>query len=145
MTHNLHSTRAVATIAAIALAAFVAGCGDDESSTSAAEPTSTSEAAAPASGAGEAVQISETDFQLDPADVSVKPGSVTFEVSNDGDTTHSLEVEGPAEEQQLSSELAPGDTGELTVDLSEPGTYEMYCPVDGHKDMGMTGEITVEG
>ena len=25
----------------------------------------------------------------------------------------------------------------------EDGTYEIYCPVDGHKDMGMVGTLTV--
>jgi uncharacterized cupredoxin-like copper-binding protein len=30
----------------------------------------------------------------------------------------------------------------VTVDL-KPGTYEFYCPVDGHKAGGMKGELTV--
>jgi uncharacterized cupredoxin-like copper-binding protein len=30
------------------------------------------------------------------------------------------------------------------VDLNEPGTYEMYCPVSNHREMGMEGEITVK-
>jgi uncharacterized cupredoxin-like copper-binding protein len=65
-------------------------------------------------------------------------------VTNDGQVTHNLEVEGPNGEQELPSDLAPGDSGTLTVDLSKPGTYEFYCPVDNHKQMGMEGEITVE-
>jgi len=145
--HHWQGSRPLALIAALAVIAFiVVGCGDsaDESTSPSEATTSSGDAAAPAGG-GETVRVSETDFKLTPADVSVKPGTITFEVSNDGETTHSLEIEGPGEEQELSSELQPGDSGEVSVDLSEPGTYEMYCPVDGHKDMGMTGEITVEG
>jgi uncharacterized cupredoxin-like copper-binding protein len=64
-------------------------------------------------------------------------------LKNDGQTTHSIEVEGPNGEAELEQDLAPGESGELKVDLSEPGTYEFYCPVDDHKGLGMEGEVTV--
>ena len=64
-------------------------------------------------------------------------------VTNDGQTTHALEVEGPGEEVETDA-LAPGESADLTVDLTQPGTYEMYCPIDGHRDQGMEGEITVQ-
>lgn len=126
---------------------LAAGCGssDDSTASTTAESTTSSAAAPPGGGSSETVKISETEFELTPADVTVKAGTVTFDVANDGSTVHSLEVEGPSGEQEIEGDLEPGASGELTVDLSEPGTYEMYCPVDGHKDMGMTGEITVEG
>lgn len=28
--------------------------------------------------------------------------------------------------------------------FSKTGTYEFYCPVDGHRDQGMEGALTVE-
>jgi hypothetical protein len=31
------------------------------------------------------------------------------------------------------------------VTLPKNGTYEMYCPVDGHKALGMKGKLTVGG
>jgi len=31
------------------------------------------------------------------------------------------------------------------VTLPKAGTYEIYCPVDGHKGLGMKGTITVGG
>ena len=69
---------------------------------------------------------------------------MTFNVSNDGQTVHSLEVEGPNGDQELQSELSPGQKGILSVDLSKPGKYEFYCPVGNHKQLGMKGEITVQ-
>jgi uncharacterized cupredoxin-like copper-binding protein len=40
--------------------------------------------------------------------------------------------------------LNPGQSGVLTVTFEKPGTYEMYCPVDGHEQMGMKGEVVVK-
>lgn len=126
--------------AAIALAALaIAGCGGDDNETSPAG------GAASTGAGGQTVNVSETDFKLDPADPTVKAGTVSFEVANNGQVTHNLEVEGPNGEEELPSDLAPGDSGTLTVDLTKPGTYEFYCPIDNHKQMGMEGEITVTG
>jgi uncharacterized cupredoxin-like copper-binding protein len=139
-------TRRFATVLVIG-AAFVVpitGCGgdDDDNGEEAGEVATEATASEPAGG-GQTVNMSLADFRLDPAAPTVNAGTVTFKVINDGQTTHALEVEGPGEEAE-TEELAPGDSAELTVDLGEPGTYEMYCPVDGHKDQGMEGEITVQ-
>jgi uncharacterized cupredoxin-like copper-binding protein len=88
--------------------------------------------------------VSETEYKLNPSDPAVKAGQVTFNVTNDGQVVHNLEVEGPNGEQELGSDLSPGQSGTLSVDLSKPGKYEFYCPVDNHKQMGMEGEITVK-
>jgi uncharacterized cupredoxin-like copper-binding protein len=121
----------------------VAACGgdDDEDTAATTAPTGT----AAGGGGEETVKISETDFKLDPEDPTVKPGEVTFDVTNDGDTLHNLEVEGPSGEAELAEDLQPGDSGEFSVNLSEPGTYKMYCPVANHEDLGMVGEVTVKG
>ena len=76
--------------------------------------------------------------------LNTEPGSYTFHVVNDGSVVHALEVEGPLGEVE-TADLAPGESADLDVDLSEPGDYEMYCPVDGHKDEGMEGTISVGG
>jgi uncharacterized cupredoxin-like copper-binding protein len=132
-------------IALVAIASLLlAACGDDDDEDNGEETAASTPAATTGGGAGGKVDISETDFKLNPSDPTVGAGQVTFNVSNDGQTTHSLEVEGPNGEQELEPELEPGQSGTMTVDLSTPGTYEMYCPVDGHKEMGMEGEITVK-
>ena len=43
-----------------------------------------------------------------PDDPAVKPGEVTFDVTNDGETVHNLEVEGPGEEAELPKESVYG-------------------------------------
>jgi plastocyanin len=143
----------LAAVAVIVLAALgslgIVGCGgDDDSDTTAAVPatttTGTNGGATADQGGGGTINLSETDFELDPANPTVNAGQVTIRATNDGQAPHNIEVEGPAGEQELESDLSPGDSGTLTVDLSEPGTYEWYCPVGNHRDLGMEGEITVK-
>jgi uncharacterized cupredoxin-like copper-binding protein len=136
-----------ALLAVAAMALLAAGCGgggDSSTSTAASSGAATSSSTTTPAQGGSSVDVSETEFKLNPPDPSVKAGQVTFNVSNDGQTVHSLEVEGPNGEQSLPSDLSPCDKGTLTVDLSKPGKYEFYCPVANHKQMGMEGEITVK-
>jgi uncharacterized cupredoxin-like copper-binding protein len=120
----------------------IAGCGGGGGNSS---TEATGAAGGGTSGGQSTVDVGETEYKLDPSDPTVKAGTVTFNATNDGSVTHSLEVEGPSGEQELESDLSPGQSGTLTVDLSKPGKYEFYCPIDDHKGMGMTGEITVTG
>ena len=141
------STRRFAALFAIGAAVVVpmVGCGgssDDNSTSNAATQASTSGGGA--TGAGGTVDLSATDFKFDPSEPTVKSGNVSFNLKNDGQVTHSLEIEDVnGEDRELEGDVSPGSDGKLTVDLA-PGKYEFYCPVDNHKEMGMTGEITVK-
>jgi uncharacterized cupredoxin-like copper-binding protein len=143
----MQSTRRFAALFAIgaAVAVPMVGCGgssNDDSTSNAATPASTPTGGA--SSAGGTVDLSAADFKFDPSDPTVKSGNVTFNLKNDGQVTHSLEIEDVnGEDKELEGEVSPGQSGNLTVDL-KPGTYEFYCPVGNHKQMGMTGEITVK-
>jgi len=126
------------------------GCGgdDNESNASTSEATNTSEATEAstpaATGPGGTVNLSATDFKFNPADPAVKSGEVTFVLKNDGQAPHSLEVENVnGSDQELEGDVAPGASGTLKLNLA-PGTYEFYCPVNDHRGMGMTGEVTVQ-
>jgi uncharacterized cupredoxin-like copper-binding protein len=142
------STRRFAALFAVgaAIAVPMVGCGgssDDNSTSNAATPATTTGGVA--AGAGGTVDLSATDFKFTPSDPSVKAGEVTFKMTNDGQVTHSLEIEDvtPGHDQELEGDVSPGQSGTLTANL-KPGTYEFYCPVDSHKEMGMEGEITVK-
>jgi plastocyanin len=137
-----------------ALAFGLVACGDDESEdTTAAEATTEAETTTEETtaeettgggggGGGETVALTESDFAIDPAEPTVAAGTVTFEISNDGQSPHNIEIEGNGIEE-LSDTFEPGASGELTVEL-EPGTYEMYCAIGNHRDLGMDGEVTVQ-
>jgi uncharacterized cupredoxin-like copper-binding protein len=131
-----------------AIAVPVVGCGgssNDNSTSNAATQGSTSGAAAQATGPGGTVNLTATDFKFDPSDTTVKSGQVTLNEKNDGQVTHSLEIEDvtPGHDQELEGDVSPGSSGKLTVNLA-PGKYEFYCPIDNHKEMGMEGELTVK-
>jgi uncharacterized cupredoxin-like copper-binding protein len=137
--------RSIASLGATALAVgalAVAGCGGGDNNSGGGS----SKSRAPASSAGgNAVKLSETEFKIDPANPSEKKtGTVTFTATNNGQITHALEVEGPGEEKKTGN-IEPGKSVTLKVDLSKPGNYEFYCPIDGHKQQGMKGEIKVGG
>jgi uncharacterized cupredoxin-like copper-binding protein len=137
-----------------AIAVPVAGCGgssDDNGSSDTSEANEANEATTPSTNAGGAaatgpggtVDLTATDFKFAPSDPTVQSGDVNFNLKNDGQTTHSLEIEDVnGEDVEIEGDVSPGSSGTLTANL-KPGTYEFYCPVDSHKEMGMTGEITV--
>jgi len=54
---------------------------------------------------------------------------------------HNFEIEGNGIEKRVGK-LNPGETKTLLVEL-KPGTYEVYCPVPGHKSHGMSLDLTV--
>jgi uncharacterized cupredoxin-like copper-binding protein len=141
------STRRFAVLFAIgaAFAVPMVGCGgssDDNSTSNAATPATTS---GTSGGSGSTVNLTATDYKFNPSEPTVKSGKVTFDMKNDGQVTHSLEIEDvtPGHDQELEGDVSAGSSGTLTANLA-PGKYEFYCPVDSHKEMGMTGEITVK-
>jgi plastocyanin len=134
---------------AIMIPLALAACGDDDDDDTAAAPetttaeeTTTDDTAGTGGGGGESLTISETEYALDPADPTVAAGEVTITAVNDGATVHNLEVEGNGVEE-ITDDLNPGDSGELTLDL-EPGEYEIYCAIGSHAAQGMEGTLTVE-
>jgi uncharacterized cupredoxin-like copper-binding protein len=140
-------------VAALAPALVVAaGCGSSsnssKSSSAAATPAAapTTSTAAPAAGAN-SVAVSETEYKLTPADPSAKSGKVTIVARNSGKVPHAIEVEGggPGGKDAKSATIAPGQSATLAVDLKAGKTYQWYCPIDGHKGLGMKGSIKVAG
>jgi plastocyanin len=98
-----------------------------------------------AAGSAKAIQIVETEFKLEPSTLTIDgPGTYTFHVVNEGGVVHALEVEGPGLEEE-TADIDPGGSADLTVDIAEPGEYELYCPVDGHREQGMEGTLSVGG
>ncbi|MEU7058110.1 cupredoxin domain-containing protein [Streptomyces sp. NPDC046197] len=123
---------------AVALAAVLTACGNPASSGTGGAAASTS------SKGGQTVTVKMTEYQLALSSKTFKAGAYTFAVKNDGHTLHSLEIEGKGTEARLPHALQPGQSAQLKVTLKN-GSYELYCPVDSHKSLGMKTEINVGG
>jgi uncharacterized cupredoxin-like copper-binding protein len=126
----------------VVVAALTGGCGGSSGSKSA---SSTESSGSSGGVVIKTVTVHETEYKLNPNAIALsKPGTYAFKGVNDGTTAHALEVEGNGVETKIS-EFDPGSSGTLKVTLPKNGTYEIYCPVDGHKDLGMKGTIVVGG
>ena len=96
-----------------------------------------------AGAVAQTIAISEQEYSLTPSMASLsKPGTYEFKVTNNGQLTHAFEIEGNGVEEKTGN-LEPGSSKTLRVTLSKAGSYELYCPVDGHKGQGMEGTISV--
>ena len=116
-------------------AVFLAGCGGSSNSNSSNQSGSVMQT----------IRIFEKEFSLTPSTVTLsKPGTYAFRISNKGTITHAFELEGNGVEEK-SGDIQAGSSATLNVTFTKNGSYEFYCPIDGHKAQGMKGTVTVGG
>jgi uncharacterized cupredoxin-like copper-binding protein len=83
------------------------------------------------------------DFTITNQNVTLpKTGTYTIVIWNEGSQLHNLEIEGQGLEVK-GKEINFGKKSSFKVTFTKAGKYDMYCPVDSHRDLGMTGTITV--
>ena len=132
------------TFAAVLLLAACPGGEVKDESQSGPKPTTvtttTTGTADAAASSLIAVDLLEYEIRMQE---SVQAGKRTFSIINHGKEAHSFKVEGNGLDIGLTEPLERGDTGQITVALT-PGTYTIYCPVDGHKGKGMTRTLRVD-
>jgi plastocyanin len=144
----------VVPLAAAAAALAVAGCGSsndnnsDSTSASTPPPTQTTQptpAESGGAGAGGALKLSADpggQLKFDKSSLTAKAGKVTLVMDNPSSVPHAVAVEGKGVDKDGET-VGKGGVSKVSVDL-KPGKYEFYCPVDGHKDAGMKGTLTVQ-
>jgi uncharacterized cupredoxin-like copper-binding protein len=119
-------------------------------------------------GAGASQSVTEiivdaTDFAYAPASITVPAGEpVSLTLKNMGKVEHDFVIDkinvtdiqasdsGPAEHHHMNTPeydlhffVRAGDTANLKFTAMEPGTYEIFCSIEGHKEAGMIGELIV--
>ena len=104
------------------------------STTTTAKPTTTTAAATN-------VTASEREYKITLSQTTFHPGSYVFKAVNTGTTTHAFVISGPGVNAS-TNDIDPGGSDTVKVTL-QAGTYEIHCPVDGHKSLGMDVHITV--
>ena len=106
------------------------------------------------------IVTTEKDFGIALEETSTPAGSTTFDITNDGPSTHEFVVfttdlaqdalpvdgstvtEGNLDLVDEVEDIAPGVGTSLTVDL-EPGSYVVICNIEGHYTAGMHAALTV--
>ena len=110
----------------------------------AAGATVLSAAPASASTSSTSVKAVETDFHIALSKTSFKSGKYVFDAVNKGQTTHALMITGPGIKMAMTKNIQPGQSATLAVTLKK-GAYDIFCPIPGHKALGMNVNINVGG
>jgi uncharacterized cupredoxin-like copper-binding protein len=92
------------------------------------------------------IQISEQEYSLTPATVSLaKAGTYAFQVTNKGTITHAFTIAAGGGNKVESGDIQPGSHKTVKYAFAAGTSYQMYCPIDGHRAQGMNGTIKVGG
>jgi uncharacterized cupredoxin-like copper-binding protein len=75
-------------------------------------------------------------------DAQANAGQVTIVSKNPQPTQHDIAIEGNGVNGK-GAVVTNGGTSKFTVNL-KPGTYTFFCSVDGHRQAGMVGKLTVK-
>ena len=137
-----------------ALAIPVAGCGGDDddnggssSSSGSSGQTDTgggSTSSSSSGGGGQTLKIAADPggaLKFDKSSLTAKAGKVTIVMDNPSSLPHAVEIEGNGVEAEGET-VEKGGVSKASGEL-KAGKYEFYCPVDGHKQAGMKGTLTV--
>jgi plastocyanin len=123
----------------------LAACGGDDDTTSAADTTAATDTTATGGGGGATISISaDPSGQLayTETELTAAAGSDTIEFDNPAQLEHDVRIEDADGTDIGGTDTISGGSTSGTVDL-KPGTYTFFCSVDGHRDAGMEGTLTV--
>jgi plastocyanin len=143
------AARAGGALAVAVLTIGLGGCGTDTDPDPYGQPSPTPAATSPSATeppAGDedptVVNITMIDNELQLDEATFTAGTYTFVAEHAGQNPHALSIEGPGVSESTPQISPDGESEELTVTL-EPGTYELWCPVPGHREDGMEATIEV--
>ena len=109
------------------------------------------------------ITVKASDFTYDPVSISIPAGQpVTLMFKNMGKVEHDFAIDkinvtnveasesAPAQHHQMDHHeydlhffAKAGEAATLQFTALEPGTYEIFCSIEGHKEAGMIGELIV--
>jgi plastocyanin len=81
-------------------------------------------------------------LQFNTSDLWAPPGRVTITMTNPSSVLHGIAIAGANGVNSESKAVGRGGKASVTVSLPA-GDYEFYCPVDGHREAGMSGILSV--
>jgi plastocyanin len=121
----------------VLVALALAGCGGG--SKKAATPTTTAATAATKL----TLAADKSALKFDKSTLTAPAGKVTIAMTNPSMLEHNVAIEGNGLDT-AGQIVGHGGTSTVTANL-KPGTYTFFCAVDGHRQAGMQGKLTVTG
>jgi FtsP/CotA-like multicopper oxidase with cupredoxin domain len=85
------------------------------------------------------VEVALTEFAISPAAFTVTKGG-SLNVTNNATMAHNFTILDTAVK---TTDLGGGESAPLDVSSLDPGQYEIFCSITGHKDSGMTATLTI--
>jgi plastocyanin len=76
------------------------------------------------------------------ADAVAPPGGLTMRSPNESSVDHNIALEGGGVDE-VGPVVRDGGVSEIQADV-QAGEYTFYCSVEGHREAGMEGTLTVE-
>jgi plastocyanin len=101
---------------------------------------------APAGGTTKSLMISADpsgQLHFDKNTLQSPAGNVRITMDNPSPVPHNVSLEGPGGINQHGPTVSKGGASEVQAEL-KPGSYTYYCSVDGHRQAGMQGTLTVK-
>jgi len=91
----------------------------------------------------ESVTIHLSEYRLDPHALTLGEGTYNVAAVNSGTISHALELTGNGIDVHTKDfAYPPGHSEGFQVTL-RPGTYQFFCPIDGHRGLGMQATLVV--
>jgi uncharacterized cupredoxin-like copper-binding protein len=108
--------------------------------------------------------VKMTDFAYKPSSLTIPAGeTIRLTLNNTGNIEHDFVVEkinattkviqdngsnahhahGAEQQFDVHASARAGETSIVELKVFEPGTYKIFCSVEGHEEAGMIGELTV--
>lgn len=92
--------------------------------------------------------IHESSYKFDVTSITVNKGDkVTINAVVDGSIAHDICVEGYLDSSGntlCTTAVSGGSTSSVTFIADKTGTFAYYCNIDGHRQLGMQGQLTVQ-
>ncbi|MBL8099261.1 MAG: cupredoxin domain-containing protein [Anaerolineales bacterium] len=92
--------------------------------------------------AGQPVALTLTNSGAQEHDFVIKEINVTG-VEKEGDSGGAHHTHGSDVDFDLHISTSAGGTSKLTFTATEPGTYKIFCSIQGHEIAGMIGKLIV--
>lgn len=100
----------------------------------------------PGVGAERVIEMEAKDHVYFPREITARPGEQFYiNLINGGNEPHNIHIEFPQAPLRFGENVPIGQSRRLLVAApTQPGRYQIFCPVNDHRERGMIATLIVE-